>query len=80
MCKEGISCSYGNEQGRIENIRLNESKNNVVGDFRGNFSRYTKSININSVNFLNKKAEKKAAKLTAPLWVKITKPEEKIAV
>ncbi|MBN2853926.1 hypothetical protein JXK06_00085, partial [Patescibacteria group bacterium] len=81
MCKAGISCAYGTERGRIKNIRLNESKNNIVGDFEGNDSRDIKLVAIVSIIPLHKKAAKQLKESLEPLRKQfVSAPEEKFAV
>ena len=58
MCKNGLSCSHEGEQGRVENMYMKKSE--VVGMFTGNSSRTPRLVTVNELNFLNKKAEKKA--------------------
>ena len=80
MCKTGISCKYEGSQGRIENIRLDKSGVNVVGDFTEKASKNKIVVNINALDFLNKKAEKKAKEIIAPLFKKAKrlKPQKKL--
>ena len=86
MCKSGIACNYGSQSGRIENLRINESKNNVVGDFKDHNSRESTMVAIRSLTFPHKKAEKRMKEISAPLWEKIAKhqkdfvPERRVAV
>ena len=81
MCKTGVACSYSNEQGRIDNIRLNQSRNNIVGDFKGNDSRDLKLVAISSITPFHGKAKKQLAKIMKPLEAQLRpQPEEKVAV
>lgn len=67
MCKSGISCSHRGEQGRVENIHVDIDRNQIMGNFKGHSSRDSKLVTVDQLNFLNKKSEKKAQAIIAPL-------------
>ena len=67
MCKTGLSCVHQGEQGRVEDIHMDISRFEIVGSFTGYSSRASKSVTVDQINFLNKKAGKKARAIIAPL-------------
>lgn len=77
MCKAGISCSHYGESGRVEEIRFNVDCNQIVGKFTGHSSRTSKLVTVKELVFLNKKAEKKALAIIAPLQKHHRLPEKK---
>ena len=79
MCKSGVACSYNNDQGRVENIRVNRVRNQIVGDFIGRDSRGSTFVEIRSIIPLHKKAEKQLAEIMEPLKAHL-QPESKVAV
>lgn len=77
MCKSGISCSRQGEQGRVEEIHFDIDQNQIVGKFTGHSSRTSKLVTVSELIFLNKKAEKKALAIIAPLQKHHRLPEKK---
>ncbi len=71
MCKKGIACSYNQNKGRISNIRINKSENNIVGDFLEEFSQHSQLVAISSIEPLHNKAQKLLDKEAAPLREKL---------
>lgn len=69
MCKKGIAAVNRNNSGRVENIRLN-SENIPIGDFFDSRSNIPETVLISSLNFSNKKAEKKIEEKLAELGKK----------
>lgn len=63
MCKLGISVSVKEkgveEKGRISYIRINKKTNNIVGDFKGNHQKNLRIVDIQYVEGINKKSNKK---------------------